>query len=129
MASERASIFCIKCGREIKEPGRYCPYCAAELPGQEEEGEERKEQDPNIGYWNFYGAIPDDENLTAGPMGARGWLRFIAVALFVLSAVAALGFNGWSWTFRWGRAGLILGIGLGVAVVLFALSFAFKKQD
>ncbi len=62
-------------------------------------------------------------------MGARGWLRFIAVALFVLSAVAALGFNGWSWTFRWGRAGLILGLGLGLGVVLFALSFAFKKQD
>ena len=127
MAEKRAPIICIQCGKEILEPGKYCPYCSAELPSG---GEEAPEQNnPNIGYWNFYGAVPDDEDLSAGPMGARGWLRFIAAAILVLSAVAALGFNGWSWTFRWGRAGLILGIGAGLALILFALSFAFRKQD
>jgi len=131
--AKKAKIICLKCGRGITEPVRYCPYCAAPLPGaglEPEEEEEKQEQDPNIGYWNFYGAAPEpEEELTAGPMGARGWLRFAAVVVLIGSLVAGLAGNGWSWTFNWTSARLIWLIGLGTAVLLFALSFAFKKKD
>jgi len=119
----------MKCGREIREPVKFCPYCAAALPGAEDAEEERTEQDPNIGYWNFYGAVPDEEDLTAGPMGTRGWLRFAAVVVFIASAVLGLALNGWSWGFRWARAGIIWATGVVLALILFGLSFAFKKPE
>ena len=130
--AKKAKIVCLKCGRGITEPVRFCPYCAAPLPGTEPETEEeeKQEQDPNIGYWNFYGAVPEsEEELTAGPMGARGWLRFAAAVILIGCLVAGLAGNGWSWTFNWSSAKLIWIIGAGVAVVLFALSFVFKKKD
>ena len=74
----------------------------------ETEEEEKQEQDPNIGYWNFYGAVPEsEEELTAGPMGARGWLRFAAAVILIGCLVAGLAGNGWSWTFNWSSSSSI----------------------
>ena len=37
--------------------------------------------------------------------------------------------NGWSWGFRWTRAAIIWAVGTGVAIILFVISFFFKKVD
>ena len=117
--AKQASIVCMNCGKEIKEAAKFCPYCSAELPGGEEEQEEN-------GYWNFYGMAPKQEEQESPP-NPRGWLRFGAVVALIAGAAAGFAFNGWSWGFRWDRALLIWGCGAGLAVILFALSFAFKK--
>ena len=37
--------------------------------------------------------------------------------------------NGWSWVFRWTRAAIIWAVGIGISIVLFILSFFFKRPD
>lgn len=118
--ADKAPITCKVCGKEISEPVSFCPHCGAELP---------RDEDPTIGYWNFYGMIPDDEELTAGPMGARGWLRVAAVAVFFLGIVLGLGLNGWKWGFRWQRAWPVWAGAAAAAVILLALSFLVKKPE
>ena len=128
--AKNAPIICMKCGRAIREPVKFCPYCAAALPGTKEaeaEGEE-KENEREVGYWNFYGAAPD-EDVEVGPAGTRGWLRFIAVCVFVAAAALGMALNGWSWGFRWTRAAIIWAVGTGIAILLFLISFFFKKQS
>ena len=130
--AKQAPIFCMKCGRAIREPARFCPYCAAALPGTESDnGEaagEQKENERELGYWNVYGAAPD-EDVEVGPAGTRGWLRFIAVCVFVASAALGMALNGWSWVFRWTRAAIIWASGAGAAILLFLISFFFKKLE
>ena len=115
------TVKCKNCGRPIGADMKFCPYCAAPLPGTEEKQEH--------GYWDFYGAAPNIEDQKAGPIGARGWLRFIAICVFVASCALGMALNGWSWGFRWTRAAIIWAVGTGVAIILFVISFFFKKVD
>ena len=80
--AKQASIVCMNCGKEITQPAKFCPYCAAALPGTEEKEEH--------GYWDFYGAAPDIEDQKAGPIGARGWLRFIAICVIMFDGAKRL---------------------------------------
>ena len=125
--AKQASIVCLKCGKAITQPVKYCPYCAAALPGTEEGEEAAQEQEH--GYWDFYGAAPEGEAPQEGPVGVRGWLRFIALCVFVASCALGMALNGWSWGFRWTRAAIIWAVGIGVAIILFVISFFFKKVD
>ena len=119
--AKQASIVCISCGKEITQPVKFCPYCAAPLPGTEDKQEH--------GYWDFYGAADSIEDQKVGPIGARGWLRFIALCVFVGSCALGMALNGWSWGFRWTRAAIIWAVGIGISIVLFILSFFFKRPE
>lgn len=123
--AKQASIVCMNCGKEILAPVKFCPYCSAELPGTEED---KPAGDSEHGYWDFYG-MADHEDVPETGIGARGWLRFAAAVVFVAAIIVGFSSNGWSWSFRWERAALIWGCGCGLAVILFALSFAFKKPQ
>jgi hypothetical protein len=126
---KQASIVCLKCGKAITQPVKFCPYCAAALPGTEENGKEEAPQEQEHGYWDFYGMAPEGEEPQPGPVGTRGWLRFIAVCVFVASCALGMALNGWSWGFRWTRAAVIWAVGTGIAILLFIISFFFKKHE
>ena len=127
--AKQASIVCLKCGKSITQPVKYCPYCAAALPGTEEEGGKEETREQEHGYWDFYGAASNIEDQKVEPMGARGWLRFIALCVFVGACALGMALNGWSWVFRWTRAAIIWAVGTGVAIILFVISFFFKKEE
>ena len=126
--AKQASIVCLKCGKAITQPVKFCPYCAAALPGTEDGEKEDAPKEQEHGYWDFYGAAPN-EDVEVGPVGARGWLRFIAICVFVASCALGMALNGWSWGFRWTRAAIIWAVGAGIALLLFIVSFFFKKAE
>ena len=111
-------ITCPECGKEIKEPGRFCPHCAAPLP--------QPEQDPNVGYWNFYGALPEPEPEAHPGLGKKGVLRFISVAALFAGLVAGMAASGFNWGFHWDRAWPFFVGGAGLAIILFLISFLIK---
>ncbi len=128
--AKQASIVCLKCGKTITQPVKFCPYCSAALPGTEEgEKDDAQPQEQEHGYWDFYGAAPQGEEPKAGPMGPRGWLQFLSVCIFVASCALGMALNGWSWGFRWTRAAIMWAVGAGIAVVLFVISLFFKKPE
>lgn len=127
--AKQASIVCLKCGKSISQPVKFCPYCAAPLPDGEDHGKDETASEPEHGYWDFYGAVPPGEEPKAGPIGARGWLRFIAIGVFVAASALGMALNGWSWGFRWTRAAIMWAVGTGIAVLLFVISFFFKKPE
>ena len=120
--AESKAIKCPECGREIKDPGRFCPHCAAPLP--------QPEQNPDVGYWNFYGAIPPSEEPEAHPgLGKRGTLRFISVAVLIAGLVAGMAASGFNWGFHWDRAWPFFAAGGGLAIILFLISFLIKPPE
>ena len=114
-------LTCPECGNEIKERGKFCPYCAAPLP--------QPEQDPNIGYWNFYGAAPDPEPEAHPGLGKRGWLRFAAVVALFAGLIAGMAASGFNWGFHWDRAWPFFAGGGGLAVILFLVSFLVRQPE
>lgn len=117
-----ASVFtCPECGKEIKERGKFCPHCAAPLP--------LPEPDSDIGYWNFYGAISDPEPEANPGLGARGVFRLLSVVAFFAFFIAGFAASGFAWGFRWYKAWPFWAIGVGVAAVLFLISFLMKPKE
>lgn len=119
--AEISVVTCPQCGKEIKEPGRFCPHCAAPLP--------QPEQDPNVGYWNFYGvfpdAEPDEENKGLGP---RGVLRFAALVVLIAGLIMGFAFSSWGWGFHWDQAWPFWAAGSGAAVLLFLISLLVRPK-
>lgn len=122
--AENTVITCLQCGKEIKEPGSFCPHCGAALPKPE------SEQNSGVGYWNFYGVFdPDEEIDEPKGMGARGTLRFLALVSAVAAVILGFALTSWKWGFSWKKAWPFWAAGGGLAVIFVILSFFAKKRE
>lgn len=122
--AESTTITCLQCGKEIKDPGSFCPHCGAELP------KPLSEQNSGAGYWNFYGVFSDDEEIDEPKgLGARGTLRFLALACVAAAVIIGFALTSWKWGFSWRKAWPVWAVGGGAAVILVIISFFTKKRE
>lgn len=130
MADTPSMIQCPKCGKLVPNQGNFCTYCAAPLIRTVEETEQ-KEPDQSVGYWNFYGAAPEEEPPETG-MSTVGKLRLAAVICLIAGLIIGFaltisdpgyGLAAEDIPLRW-EMGLPYCIG-GVAVFAILLSISF----
>ena len=122
--AENTAFTCPQCGKEIKDPGSFCPHCGAALPRDQEQ------DSSGVGYWNFYGVFdPEEEIDEPKGMGARGTLRFLAVVCLAAALILGFALTSWKWGFKWEKAWPVWAVGGGVGLVLVGLSFLVKKRE
>lgn len=132
MKKREPFVICPKCGVKVFHAGNYCPNCATPLLA--DEAEEAKQENSHvtrvdasgraIGYFNFYGAAPEDDtppDPKETRLGPVGLLRLLAAVAMIASLVVGVALNGFTARFNWGRAGLWV---LGGAVVCGLLTGA-----
>ena len=125
----RSALVCPNCGTRIRNPGRFCPNCAAALTEEAAGTPQSAGSSGNGGYdyVTFGGNVPEElQQIEATGLSAVTWLRIFSVAALLLGIILGLTVGGGDWRFNWYLVFLLAGIGVALSALLFIASCIVK---